>query len=189
MKAVIVGCGRVGAMIAAALDAAGNEVAIIDTSTLAFERLPETFRGNAIRGNGTDEEVLRRAGTDHADLFLAVTEGDNRNVMSAQLAAEVFNATRVIAKINDPVRAEAYAELGIATICRTTLMYDAIFGYMGLPVTNTPQIRPPGGQHPGGDHEPMPGPVDGETGRQTGRDDAAPPFAPGAAQSLSAREA
>jgi trk system potassium uptake protein TrkA len=162
MKAVIVGCGRVGAIIASALDAAGNEVAIVDVSTLAFERLPETFKGSAIRGNGTDEEVLRRAGTEGSDLFLALTEGDNRNVMSAQLAAEVFHVTRVIAKINDPVRAEAYAELGIATICRTTLMSDAILGYMGLPSTNTPGVRAPQGQHPGSDHDLMPGPVESD---------------------------
>ena len=121
MRAVVVGCGRVGAIIAGARRG-GHEVAIIDVSTLAFERLPETFKGSAIRGNGTDEEVLRAPERKARTMFLALTEGDNRNVMSAQLAAEVFHVTRVIAKINDPVRAEAYAELGIATICRTTLM-------------------------------------------------------------------
>ena len=183
MKAVIVGCGRVGAIIASALDAAGHEVAIVDVSTLAFERLPETFKGNAIRGNGTDEEVLRRAGTEGSDLFLALTEGDNRNVMSAQLAAEAFHVTRTIAKINDPVRAEAYAELGIATICRTTLMSDAILGYMNLPTTNTPGVRAPQGQHPGSDHEQMPGPVESadENGYRPGDSAAARP--------MSAREA
>src|SRR5579871_3623727 len=107
MNVVIVGCGRVGALLAATFDATGHHVAIIDMSTLAFDRLPEDFGGTAIRGNGTDEDVLRRAGTASADLFLALTEGDNRNVMSAQIAAEVFDAKRVIAKINDPLRAEA----------------------------------------------------------------------------------
>ena len=62
MKAVIVGCGRVGALLAATLDASGNDVSIIDLSTTAFDRLPSDFRGDAIRGNGTDEAVLRRAG-------------------------------------------------------------------------------------------------------------------------------
>ena len=132
MNVVIVGCGRVGALLAATLDLAGHRVAIIDTSTLAFDRLPDEFNGQAIRGNGTDEEVLRRAGTEQADLFLALTEGDNRNVMSSQLAAEVFDVPRVIAKINDPLRAQAYAELGIATICRTELMTDAVLGFIGL---------------------------------------------------------
>jgi trk system potassium uptake protein TrkA len=153
MKAVIVGCGRVGAMLAAILDSGGNDVAIIDLSTTAFDRLPETFKGSAIRGNGTDEDVLRRAGTQGADLFLALTEGDNRNVMSAQLATEAFNVIRVIAKMNDPLRAEAYAELGIATICRTNLMADAVLGYLGL------QTSAPSGQHGGADHPPAPGPA------------------------------
>ena len=194
MKAVIVGCGRVGALIASTLDAAGHDVAIIDVSTLAFDRLPETFRGAAIRGNGTDEEVLRRAGTEHADLFLSTTEGDNRNVMSAQLAAEVFNATRVIAKINDPVRAEAYAELGIATICRTTLISDAILDYMGLPTTGVAGVRAPLGQHPGSDHEPAPGAV-GEAGAPAGGSPGRGPGgavgggAPGQSRFFSRREA
>ncbi len=141
-------------------------MAIVDTSTLAFDRLPEDFKGNAIRGNGTDEEVLRRAGTQEADLFLALTEGDNRNVMSAQIAAEVFDAKRVIAKINDPLRAQAYAELGIATICRTELMADAVLSYVGLPPTGDSGVRAPAGAHPGADHPPVLGAVgDGGVGR------------------------
>ena len=86
MRAVIVGCGRVGATMAQALDAAGHEVTIVDLATRSFDRLPATFRGNAVRGDGTDEDTLRRAGAEGADLFLALTEGDNRNIMAAQLA-------------------------------------------------------------------------------------------------------
>ena len=155
MKAVIVGCGRVGALLATILDAAGNDVSVIDVSTVAFDRLPSGFRGTAIRGNGTDEAVLRRAGAAGADIFLAMTEGDNRNVMSAQLATEVFEVRTVIAKINDPVRAEAYAELGIATLCRTTLMSDAVLGVIGLPTSGSPPIRAPKGHHPGGEEHPL----------------------------------
>ena len=87
---------------------------------------PPTFGGQAIRGDGTDEDVLRRAGADGADVFLALTEGDNRNIMAAQLANEALGIERVIAKVNDPVRAKAYAELGIATLCRTGLMMDSV---------------------------------------------------------------
>ncbi len=152
MKAVIVGCGRVGAIIAETLDAAGHDVVVIDLQTRAFDRLPPSFRGNAIRGDGTDEDVLRRAGAADVDLFIAMTEGDNRNVMATQLAAEVLGARRVVAKINDPVRAEAYAALGIATLCRTNLMADAIYEYLDMPRLHVSAVQTPTGQHPGGEH-------------------------------------
>ena len=147
MKIVIVGCGRVGAVLAAGFDRGGDDVTVVDTSTSAFDRLPESFRGNAIRGDGTDEDVLRRAGATDADVFLALTEGDNRNVMAAQLATEALGAKRVVAKINDPVRAEAYAALGIATLCRTNLMVDAVRGYVGLPVDRPAAVQAPTGSH------------------------------------------
>lgn len=159
MNVVIVGCGRVGALLATTLDTAGHEVAIIDTSTLAFDRLPDDFKGTAIRGNGTDEDVLRRAGAEGADLFLALTEGDNRNVMSAQIAAEVFDVKRVVAKVNDPLRAQAYAELGIATLCRTELMADAVLAFLGVARLGAPGVRAPAGAHPGADHPPVLGAV------------------------------
>lgn len=152
MNIVIVGCGRVGATLAADLDARGHRVTIIDVRTGAFDRLPSTFHGNAVRGDGTDEDTLRRAGTDGADVFLALTEGDNRNVMAAQLAAEAFRIPKVIAKINDPLRAEAYAELGIATLCRTGLMLDAVNGYLGFPKSGLAGLLAPTGNHPGGEH-------------------------------------
>jgi len=133
MRVIVVGCGRVGAGIAERLAREGHGVTVIDISTDAFTRLEEDFPGEAIRGDGTDEDVLRRAGADNADLFFALTEGDNRNVLSAQLATETFNIPQVVAKINDPVRAEAYRELGMATICRTRLLVDALARHVGLP--------------------------------------------------------
>ncbi len=158
MKVVIVGCGRVGAVLAAGYDAAGHEVIIIDTLTSAFDRLPETFRGSAIRGDGTDEDVLIRAGATDADVFLALTEGDNRNVMAGQLATEALGARQVVAKINDPVRAEAYAALGIATLCRTNLMVDAVRAYTGMARAQVPGVIEPTGSHHDDDesaHEPL----------------------------------
>jgi len=152
MKAVIVGCGRVGATLADQLDRTGHQVVILDVSSGAFDRLPSSFGGSAIRGDGTDEDVLRRAGTEGADIFLALTEGDNRNVMAAQLAAEALGVQRTIAKINDPLRAAAYAELGIATLCRTGLMIDAINTYLGLPASGLAGMLAPTGHHPGGEH-------------------------------------
>ena len=107
MKIIVVGCGRVGASLAEAYDRAGHEVIVVDISTSAFDRLPSGFGGNAMRGDGTDEDVLRRAGIEGADVFLSLTEGDNRNVMAAQLAVEAFEVPRVIAKINDPATTRA----------------------------------------------------------------------------------
>jgi len=152
VKIVIVGSGRVGASAAESWDAAGHEVVILDVSTRAFERLPATFSGTAVRGDGTDEDVLRRAGAEGADVFVALTEGDNRNVMSAQLAVEAFEIPRVIAKINDPVRAAAYAELGISTLCRTGLMADAMNAHLGFPPSGLPGILAASGHHKTGAH-------------------------------------
>jgi trk system potassium uptake protein TrkA len=147
MKAVIVGCGRVGAGLADALDRAGWQILILDRVTAAFDRLPSTFGGTALRGDGTDEDTLRRAGAEGADLFLALTEGDNRNIMAAQLAQEALGATRAVAKINDPVRAQAYAHLGIATLCRTNLMETAVLAFLGQAAGNLPGIFVPENVH------------------------------------------
>jgi trk system potassium uptake protein TrkA len=149
VKIVIVGCGRVGASAAETYDRAGHSVLILDVVTSAFDRLPVTFGGQAIRGDGTDEDVLHRAGADGADVFLALTEGDNRNIMAGQLANEALGIGRVVAKVNDPVRAKAYAELGIATLCRTGLMMDAMDRYLGLPPSGLPGIVAATGHHHG----------------------------------------
>jgi trk system potassium uptake protein len=147
MKAVIVGCGRVGAMLADHLDRAGHEVLILDVSQAAFDRLPSSFGGSAVRGDGTDEDVLRRAGGQEADLFLALTEGDNRNIMAAQLALEALGARKTVAKVNDPVRASAYAHLGIATLCRTDLMFAAVTSFLGMAPAAVPAVIPPSRTH------------------------------------------
>jgi trk system potassium uptake protein TrkA len=152
VKAVIVGCGRVGSVLADSLDRAGHDVIIIDTSTSAFDRLPSSFGGAAVRGDGTDEDTLRRAGAVSADLFMAMTEGDNRNVMAAQLAVEALEARQVIAKINDPVRAAAYADLGINTLCRTNLMATAVSDFLELGLSFGPGLSQATGHHPGGEH-------------------------------------
>jgi trk system potassium uptake protein TrkA len=147
MKAVIIGCGRVGAGIAAELDRAGWQVLILDVSSAAFDRLPSTFGGTALRGDGTDEDTLRREGAENADVLLALTEGDNRNIMAAQLGVESLGARQTIAKINDPLRAEAYAQLGITTLCRTNLMTGAVLGFLGQAVPAVPGIYAPERPH------------------------------------------
>jgi trk system potassium uptake protein TrkA len=147
VKIVIVGCGRVGSVLAEAFDATGHAVTVIDLSSRAFDRLSGEFRGQAVRGDGTDEDTLRRAGADGADVFLALTEGDNRNVMAAQVAIENLDIGKVVAKINDPVRAAAYAELGITTVCRTTMLSDAIQQFLGGEASGMPSVIAAVGHH------------------------------------------
>ena len=116
------------------------------------------------------------SGMEGADVFLALTEGDNRNVMAAQLAVEAFEIPQVIAKINDPVRAAAYAELGIATLCRTGLMVDAMNAHLGFPPSGLSGMLAASGHHPGGDHH-----ADPPTSQVEVRDAADPvPATPGA---------
>ena len=132
MRVIIVGCGRVGAGLAERFARAGHEVTILDINSEAFSRLEPDFPGQAVRADGTDDDVLRRVGTTDADYFFALTEGDNRNILAAQLATETFGVRHVVAKINDPVRAEAYTTMGLATICRTRLLIDSLAQYAGM---------------------------------------------------------
>jgi len=126
MRVIIIGCGRVGARTAAELDERGHHVTVIDIDQRAFNRLPGTFGGVTVRGSGTDEDILRGAGADLGELLIALTEGDNRNALAAQLGKHIFGIPRVIAKINDPLRAEAYRTLGLETLCRTVVLADAL---------------------------------------------------------------
>ena len=119
MKLVIVGCGRVGAMAAVALSKAGHQVTVIDSNRRAFDRLGSDFTGEMVFGNGIDEDVLRRAGIESADGFASLTNGDNRNIMAAQIALEIFKVPRVITRIYDPIREDVYRELGLNTVCPT----------------------------------------------------------------------
>jgi len=121
MKVVIMGCGRVGAKLADLLDGDGHQVTILDTDDYSFRRLPATFNGTALLGDGTDEEVLKRAGIEEADAFVAVTQEDNRNVMAVQIAKHIFNVPRIVCRIYDPLRRELYNTLGIEAFSPTTI--------------------------------------------------------------------
>ena len=121
MHVVILGCGRVGAMLASLLEEEGHSVGIVDRDPEAFRRLGWDFRGKTILGIGIDEDVLKKAGIERAGGFAATTNGDNTNIMSAQIAKVKFKVPRVIARIYDPLRADAYRELGIDTISPTLL--------------------------------------------------------------------
>jgi trk system potassium uptake protein TrkA len=129
MKVIIVGCGRVGARLARQLDAEGHKVAVVDQQVSAFERLGREFGGAMVVGNCIDEAVLRRAGIEGADCFVSVTNGDNRNLMAAQIAQRIFKVKRVITRLYDPIRESVYREMGLETFCPTTLGADLIREY------------------------------------------------------------
>jgi trk system potassium uptake protein TrkA len=116
MHVVIMGCGRVGAELTIQLSKLGHSVAIIDKRREAFERLPPGFDAKTIVGIGFDREKLEAAGIKEAGAFIAVSNGDNSNIVSARVAREHYHVDKVIARIYDPRRAEIYERLNIPTI-------------------------------------------------------------------------
>jgi trk system potassium uptake protein TrkA len=122
MKIVILGSGRVGARLAQLMDAEGHQVSVIDADPVSLSRLPEDFGGQSIVGTGIDVDVLKSAGIESADAFAAVTNFDNTNIMACEVAKEIFGVKKVLARIYDPGRESLYHELGLETICPTTLI-------------------------------------------------------------------
>src|SRR5947209_1668226 len=103
------------------MDKEGHKISVIDYSSDAFRRLDTRFSGETVIGNGADEEILIRAGIKEADAFVAVTNGDNRNIMASQIAREIFQVRKVICRIYDPIRESTYKELGLETFCPTVI--------------------------------------------------------------------
>ena len=121
MYVIIVGCGRVGAELAKLLSGEDHDVVVIDKSQGAFSRLGDTFNGLTMVGNGFDLTLLKQVGIEKADAFCAVTNGDNTNLISAQVAKKIFRVPRVFARVYDPQRAHIYAALGLDIISGTML--------------------------------------------------------------------
>jgi trk/ktr system potassium uptake protein len=126
MKVIILGCGRAGTALAQQLDSAGHQVVIIDRNQDSFARLGPDFSGGMVLGTGIDEDVLRKAGIEGADAFVAVTNGDNTNAMSAQIAKLIFRVPHVVARLYDPVREETYRTLGLETVSPTIMGVEGI---------------------------------------------------------------
>jgi trk system potassium uptake protein TrkA len=140
MRVVILGCGRLGSTLAKNLSAAGHAVSVIDRSREAFRRLDTRFAGKMIVGLGIDEDVLIRAGIEKAEVFVAVTNGDNTNIMASQMAKARFRVPRVLTRIVDPVRAHVYHELGLDTFCTTTVAAGLIGEFVeGRPWDGLPE--------------------------------------------------
>jgi trk system potassium uptake protein TrkA len=141
MRYVIVGCGRVGSTLAKLLVAEAHDVTVVDENPAAFKRLGNDFPGHVEVGTGIDFDVLKRAGGEGADGFVAVTDGDNRNVMAALIAQRLFRIPRIVARIYDPPRGQLYRELGIETVCPTTIGAKMIRDRLvNAPLDSTPSF-------------------------------------------------
>ena len=121
MRYLIVGCGRVGSNLAKLLVADKHDVVVVDENPAAFKRLGNRFGGQVEVGTGIDYDVLKRAGAERADGFVAVTDGDNRNVMASLIAQKMFRIPKIVCRIYDPPRGQLYRELGIETFSPTTI--------------------------------------------------------------------
>lgn len=121
MYVIIVGCGRVGTELAKLLSGEGHDVVVIDKMPEALKRLGDSFNGLTMVGNGFDLALLKQVGIEKADAFCAVTDGDNTNLISAQVAKKIFSVPKVFARVYDPQRAHIYAALGLDIISGTML--------------------------------------------------------------------
>lgn len=124
MFVVVVGCGRVGASIALGLINDGHDVNVIDQNAEALSRLGDDFPGSFIQGPALETTVLETAGIARADAFVAATDGDNTNIVIAQVARDRYQVECVIARVLDPNRARLYEKRGLTTICPTRTAID-----------------------------------------------------------------
>jgi len=132
MKAIILGCGRVGSMLAKQLEENKWEVTVIDADPNSFVNLGDNFSGKQLSGQISDEEVLKSAGADSADLVVVLTSDDISNLMAAQIARQKFGREMVLARVRDPVKAGAYRDFGLQTICSTNIELEMILKEIGI---------------------------------------------------------
>lgn len=120
MKVVIVGCGKLGVHLTSLLEESGHKVAILDLDARSFRFLPPGFKGTTVVGNGIEDGSLRQVGAGEAEALVAVTDNDNVNIMTAQIAKHIFNVPKAFCRIYDPARERIFAELGLLTMSPAT---------------------------------------------------------------------
>src|SRR3954470_23676113 len=139
MKALVIGCGRVGSNVALQLDREGWEVTAVDEKEEALNRLGDHCAGGFVLGHGTDIDVLRLAGSEEADAVVVATDGDNTNIVIGQVAQQRFDNQCVVVRVLDPARAEFYRERGLRTVCPTSVAIEVL-----LDAVRACEIRPAG---------------------------------------------
>jgi trk system potassium uptake protein len=126
MRAIVVGCGRVGSTVARTLAEEGWDVTAVDESESALARLGERWRGGFVIGHGMDLETLRQAGIENADAVVVATDGDNTNIVVAQVAQKMFDVDTVVVRLLDPARADFYEGRGLDVVCPTKTAYETL---------------------------------------------------------------
>jgi trk/ktr system potassium uptake protein len=126
MKAIVIGCGRVGSAVALQLQGSGWDVTVLDENEDALGRLGENWRGGFVVGHGMDMQLLREAGIEDADAVVVTTDGDNTNIVIAQVAQKHFEVPTVIVRILDPARAQFYATRGLRVVCPTSSAIETL---------------------------------------------------------------
>jgi trk system potassium uptake protein TrkA len=132
MNVLVVGSGRLGARVASALAEQGHRVTVVDRAPTAFHRLPDTFSGQSLVGDGTDIEVLERAGIREADIVLALTHSNNANIMIAQVASRLYGVKQVVAEALDPERVRVFDLLGVPYVNPFELGIQAVLDRLQL---------------------------------------------------------
>jgi trk system potassium uptake protein len=126
MRAIVVGCGRVGSTVAKTLAEEGWDVTAVDESESALARLGERWRGGFVIGHGMDLATLRQAGIENADAVVVATDGDNTNIVVAQIAQKMFDVDTVVVRLLDPARADFYEGRGLDVVCPTKTAYETL---------------------------------------------------------------
>ena len=130
MRAIVVGCGRVGSTVAKTLAEEGWDVTAVDESESALARLGERWRGGFVIGHGMDLATLRQAGIENADAVVVATDGDNTNIVVAQIAQRQFEVPSVVVRLLDPHRADFYESRGMTVVCPTKTAIETLVGYV-----------------------------------------------------------
>jgi trk system potassium uptake protein TrkA len=128
VKAIVIGCGRVGSSVAIQLDGSGWDVTVLDENEDALGRLGESWTGGFLVGHGMDLQLLKEAGIEEADAVVVCTDGDNTNIVIAQVAQLQFQVPTVIARLLDPARAQFYAARGLRIVNPTSAAIESLVG-------------------------------------------------------------
>ena len=126
MRAIVVGCGRVGSTVARTLAEEGWDVTAVDETETALARLGDRWSGGFVVGHGMDLAVLREAGIESAEAVVVATDGDNTNIVVAQIARDMFEVKCVVVRLLDPARASFYAARGLDVVCPTKTAYETV---------------------------------------------------------------